>query len=259
MTTVINAGTIVTSRDLDLFRALAIARVLDSEQVRIVSGFTSLRRTNRRLLKLVRAGLLRRWFVGNISGGQKALYGLSASAASLIGHSRQGLVRLPPESLITNSEFLAHQQAVNEVFLLAKYKPLPSGISCQRWLNFREPLSPSVPLMPDGYAELVQSGVVHPMFVEVDRGTETSRVWRRKVELYLKFALNGDFERIFREKRFRVLVLLHSARRMEGIRRTVAERTEKLLWFSTQDQVVLKGLCGTIWLRPIGTERIPLL
>ncbi len=177
----------------------------------------------------------------------------------MIGETRQRLIPWRQDSLITSSQFLAHQQAVNAVFIQARFRPLPSGLSCERWMTFREPLSPSVPLLPDGYFELIQGSVVHPMFLEVDLGTESSRVWKRKVELYLKFALGGEFERLFHQKRFRVLVVLHSERRMEALRQTVAKRTEKLFWLSTQDDVSREGLCSSIWLRPIGTERIPLL
>ena len=213
----------------------------------------------RRLLKLVRSGLLKRWFVGTASGGQKALYGLSPQGATLIGEARQGLIPWKQDTLITSSQFLAHQQAVNAVFLLARFRPLPSGILCERWRTFREPISPSVPLMPDGYFELRQGSAGYPMFLEVDLGTESSRVWKRKVELYLKFALGGEFERMFNEKRFRVLVVLHSERRMEAVRKTVAQRTDKLFWFSTQDELTRDGLCSPIWLRPTGAERITLV
>lgn len=259
MTTVRQIGTITTSRDLFIFRTLAVTRVLDGEQVGTVGGFRSVRRTNRRLLKLVHAGFLKRWFVGTASGGQKAIYGLSPHGATLIGEIRRGLIPWKQDSLITSSQFLAHQQAVNAVFIQARFRHLPSGLVCQRWMTFREPLSPSVALMPDGYFELVQGSAVHPMFLEVDLGTESSKVWKGKVELYLKFALGGEFERMFHEKRFRVLVVLHSERRMEAIRKTVAKRTEKLLWFSTQDDLTREGLCSPIWLRPSGTERIPLV
>jgi hypothetical protein len=259
MSAVLSIGTITTSRDLLLLRTLAVTRVLDGEQVKTVGGFRSVRRTNRRLLKLVRAGLLKRWFVGTASGGQKAIYGLSPQGATLIGDARQGLICWKQDSLITSSQFLAHQQAVNAVFIQARFQPLPSALSCERWMNFREPLSQSVSLMPDGYLELKQGSAVHPMFLEVDLGTESSRVWKRKVEVYLKLALGGEFERMFHEKRFRVLVVLHSERRMEAIRKTVAKRTEKLFWFSTQNEFTKGGLGSPIWLRPTGVQRVPLL
>jgi hypothetical protein len=259
MSTAKNVGTITTSRDLLVLRTLTVTRVLDVDQVIAIGGFASVRRTNRRLLKLVRAGLLKRWFVGTASGGQKALYGLSPQSATLIGETRQGLIPWKQDSLITSSQFLGHQQAVNAVFIQAQFGSLPSGLSCGRWMTFREPLSPSVPLMPDGYFELTQGGASHPMFLEVDLGTESSRVWKRKVELYLKLALGGEFERMFHQQRFRVLVIIHSERRMEAMRKTVAKRTEKLFWFSTQDEVSREGICSPIWLRPSGTERIALL
>jgi protein involved in plasmid replication-relaxation len=259
MSTVIDAATIVTPRDLDLFRTLAIARVLDGDQVRTVGGFGSVRRTNRRLLKLVRAGLLRRWFVGAAGGGQKALYGLSPQAANLIGETTQGLIPWKQDALITSSQFLAHQLAVNAVFLLARFQHLPAGLSLQRWTRPKLPLSSSVPLIPDGYCEIVHAGSVHPMFFEVDLGTESSKVWKRKVELYLKLALSGEFERLFSEKRFRTLVVLPSVRRLESIRTTIAKRTEKLFWLSTLDEVQREGLWRPIWLRPIGPEKVRIL
>jgi Replication-relaxation len=258
MTTFPSVGTIVTERDRELLRTLVTTRVLDCEQVMTVGGFTSVRRANRRLLKLVRAGLLRRWFAGTERRGVKALYGLSPEGSRLIGESQQGLLPWKQDRVITSSQFLAHQQSVNTVFIQARFQKLPADASCVRWMNFREPLSAAVPLMPDGYLEIQQQGAVHPMFVEVDLGTEGSKVWRRKVEWYLKFALSADFERKFRQKRFRVLAVFHSSRRLEVVRTTIAQRTDKLFWLSTEDQVRSEGLIAPIWCRPNGTERIPL-
>src|SRR5258708_39982086 len=69
----------------------------------------------------------------------------------------------------------------------------------------------------------------------------------------------ASFEQMFREKRFRVLIVFHSQRRLEAIRRTVAKRTEKLFWFSTQDELIAEGIRSSIWLRPAGNLRDPLL
>jgi hypothetical protein len=259
MSTVIDVATIVTPRDLDLFRVLTIARVLDGEQIKVVGGFGSTRRTNRRLLKLVQAGLLRRWFVGAAGGGQKALYGLSPTGANLIGETTQGLIPWKQNALITSSQFLAHQLAVNAVFLLARFQSLPPGLSLKRWTRPKLPLSSAVPLIPDGYFEIVHTGTVHPVFLELDLGTESSKVWKRKVELYLKLAISGEFERLFSEKRFRTLIVLPSTRRLESIRTTIAKRTEKLFWLSTFNEVQREGLWGQHWLRPVGQEKVGIL
>lgn len=249
----------VTPRDLAILQALVIARVFDSEQIGVVGRFAAVRRTNRRLLKLVNAGLLRRWFVGTDLRGVKAIYGLSPKGAQLIGEGLQVVLPWKPDRVITTSSFLAHQQGINEIFLQVQFQPLPAGVSCEQWMNFREPLSSSVPLIPDGYVELNHGGTSHRMFFEVDLGTETSKVWKGKVELYLKLALGGEFKRLFQGDRFRVLVVLPSSRRLEIVRRTIASRTDKLFWLSTQDHVRSEGLLASIWFRPKGDGRMPLL
>ena len=57
-------GLVVQSRDRRLFEELPVMRVVDREQAKIVAGFGSTTRANARLLALVRAGLLRRFFLG---------------------------------------------------------------------------------------------------------------------------------------------------------------------------------------------------
>lgn len=259
MRTARDTRTVLTSRDLTVLRTLVITRVLNSEQIQIIARFTSVRRTNRRLLKLVRAGVLRRWFVGTASGGQKAIYGLSPAGARLLEEPTRGLITWKQDALITTSQFLTHQQAINRVFIRAQHQPLPGGCSCTKWQAFRKQISSSIPLVPDGYFEIVHDRVVHPMFLEADLGTESSAVWKRKVDLYLKLAVSKEFEQIFDKTRLRVLVVVSSERRMNALRRVIAQRTDKLFWFTTEDRMELAGLCGPIWMRPRGDELIPLL
>ena len=64
-----NNHLILQPRDLHLLREVAEMRVLDREQAKIVAGFGSTTRANTRLLALVRAGLLRRFFLGTGGGG----------------------------------------------------------------------------------------------------------------------------------------------------------------------------------------------
>ena len=259
MSTVRGIETVLTSRDLFLLRTLVVTRVLESEQVQIIGGFGSVRRTNRRLLKLVRAGMLRRWFVGTRGGGQKAIYGLSPTGTRLIDQPAHGLITWKQDALITTSQFLTHQQAINRVYLSARFRLLVEGSSCTKWQAFREPLSDSIPLVPDAYLEIAKDGVVYPMFLEVDCGTESSTVWKKKAQLYLQLAIAKEFEQMFDRTRLRILIVFSSDRRLNAIRRVIAERTEKLFWFTTEDRINSDGLCGSIWLRPKGNEKIPLV
>lgn len=84
-------GAVIQKRDRHLLHELGTMRVIDREQGQTVMGFASIRRTNRRLLKLTHAGLLRRIFIPNPPIGQKALYTLSPNGAALTGSQRAGL------------------------------------------------------------------------------------------------------------------------------------------------------------------------
>src|SRR6266487_1550579 len=63
-------GLVVQPRDRKLLEELAVMRVVDREQAKIVAGFGSTTRANTRLLALTRAGLLRRFFLSS----RKSLY-----------------------------------------------------------------------------------------------------------------------------------------------------------------------------------------
>ena len=245
---------ILTSRDLRIFLALVTTRFLGTTEIMTVAGFTSLRRANRRLLKLVRAGFLRRWFVPTQCGGRRALYGLSVRSAREIGEPTGSLLHWKQDALITSNQTIAHQEAINRVFIEVSLKPPPEGLTCARWLSFKTALSPTVRLVPDGYFEIVQHGKIHPMFIDVDRGTETSAVWLRKTEHYLRLAISGDFERLFQQKAFRVLAIFPSERRLAAIRRTIAKRTAKLFWFTTESE----SLWSNSWRRPTAERAVGL-
>ena len=83
-------GMVIQERDRHLLRELSVMRVIDREQAKTVAGFSSTTRANARLLLLTRAGLLRRFFLGTIAGGAKALYTLSLKGAQFVGVPESG-------------------------------------------------------------------------------------------------------------------------------------------------------------------------
>ena len=86
-------------------------------------AFASTSRANKRLLKLVRAGLLRRFFLGS-GGGRKALYSLSERGALAADAPFRGL-RRKQGAVLAMDFFVEHQPAVNAVFLAARYEKNP--------------------------------------------------------------------------------------------------------------------------------------
>jgi hypothetical protein len=243
---------VVQERDLRLLRELAVMRVADREQAKVAAGFGSTTRTNVRLLKLVRAGLLQRFYVGTGGTKLKAVYAHSRKGAALAGVPYRGPRRKPEEALIADL-FVEHQLAVNEVYCAVNHGSVPIADGAfRRWMTFHEPVSSTVRLQPDGYFEIVTPGEVLAAFLEVDLGQERGPVWKKKVTQYLQLAVSGDFKRLFGEDRFRVLVLAPSERRLHQIRKVVAATTPKVFWFATQNAIRADGLFGPVWFRPLG-------
>jgi len=63
---------VLQNRDWALLHALAIMRIIDREQSKVVTRFGSTSRANARLLALTRAGLLRRFFIGTADWGPQS-------------------------------------------------------------------------------------------------------------------------------------------------------------------------------------------
>jgi len=252
-------GIVLQYRDRQLLSELGVMRVIDREMTKLVAGFGSTTQVNTRLLELARAGLLRRFFVGSIGCGRKAVYTLSAKGAQLV-NSKLGGINRPSGRLVVGDAFVEHQMGINEVYLAVKHRPLPqTDIRLTRWHTFRQPISDSIKLTPDGYFELAIGNTTRTMFLEVDRGTEALSVWQQKTASYVQLAISGDFPKIFRQAQFRVLVVAGSERRISNIRATVAKSTDKIFWLTTFDLIHREGFWSPIWLRPTGDQRHSLL
>jgi Replication-relaxation len=252
MNSISQSGLIIQDRDRHLFRELAVMRAMDSEQAQIVGGFGSRSRANRRLRALTHAGLLRRFFLGTASAGRKAVYSLSEKGAFAVDVPYRGL-RRRRDGIIATDYFVAHQLAVNAIHCNLKYRTIPvEDVSFHRWLPFFRPLADNLPLIPDGYLELMTPQEVVGHFLEVDLGNESGAVWRIKTENYLKLAVSGYAENLIGQSRFRVLVLANSERRMRSIRAVVAKTVEKIFWFSTLKAAEGDGFFAPVWLRPRG-------
>jgi len=254
-----NGARKITNRDRVLLAQLRVAKVIDRELAKDIAGFHSTTRANDRLLRLCRAGLLIHFFVNTRAGGRKALYALSPKGAREV-QIQSRLVQRKRGSLLVGDLFIEHQLAVNSIWVQVTHRPIPvPDVACVRWISLPTVLSKSIPLMPDGYFELKHPSGISPMFCEVDRGTETLKVWDQKISHYLQLAVGEDFQRLFGHNRFRVLVAASSERRLQNLRRQTLKHTDKIFWFANLSDINQRGLFANIWLRPNGTERLTLL
>jgi hypothetical protein len=251
-------GLVLQIRDRHLLNELATMKVIDREQTKLVAGFGSTTRVNRRLLALTHAGMLRRIFVGTMAGGRKAIYSLSLKGAHAVGLPNATNQRRQAQFLV-HDLFLEHQFRINSVLILLKYRPRPvMGAHLQSWMGFQRPLSQGISVIPDAYFELNTDKGIHPMFLEVDLGTEALRIWKKKIEAYLRLAISGEFVNLFQRPQFRVLVLTTSERRLNQIRSLIRKSTMKIFWLSRFELMASKGFWSPIWLRPQGDDKLSL-
>jgi hypothetical protein len=246
-----DAHIILQQRDIKLLGALSILRIVDREQATLICGFKSLTRVNTRLLKLRRAGLLKRFFFVSALGGKRAVYSLTKKSAALIGSASNEINR-PTDSFLLGDKFVAHQLALNQVYCACLFQPHPTGVTIRGWRIFAEPLSPSFSLVPDAYFQIHSTETVRPMFLEVDLGTEGLAVWNKKIEQYLNFAASGEFERLFSLPRFSVLIVTTSERRLQSLCSFISKITTKVFYLSTFEKLQRQGFWYSIWFRPEG-------
>jgi hypothetical protein len=248
----IRRGMVIQERDRHLLRELSVMRVIDREQAKVVAGFGSTTRANARLLALTRAGLLHRFFQGTIAGGAKALYTLSEKGSRLVGVPASGPRRREDQAVVADF-FIQHQLSINEVYCELKYPSRkPERVAFKRWMAFSKRPTPGRRLIPDGYVEFETPSGIVAAFLEVDLGHERLRVWRDKTRNYLDLAATGNFEREFKQNRFRVLVVADSERRLAAIREVVLAVTDKIFWFATFESIRRDGVFAPIWRRPKG-------
>jgi hypothetical protein len=240
---------VLQERDLRLLEALATMRVINREQAKVVAGFRSTRRANDRLLALTRAGFLKRAFVGS----REAVYWLPGKGAAEAGRNRDTAAE--PAAL-----FLKHRLEINRVHLLVRYSSIPvRGWWCAGWQGFQKPLSPTLPLIPDGYFELSSPQGSRPIFVEVDLGTEAVPVLEKKARLYLQLATSSEFAQLFSRSQFRVLIITTSERRLRNLRGPIAKLTDKVFWFATLAELSSEKFWAASWLRPTDEQLQSLL
>lgn len=234
---------VLQPRDRSVLSALALLRVLDRKQVARLAGFTSVTRTNVRLSRLRQAGLITRYFTSSETGSRRAVYTLNRLGAAEI-HAPFAPTRWRPDSIILGNAFIAHQLRVADVYIAVAQ----AGVT---WEQPSGTLDSSVSLIPDAFIQTA----THAFFVEVDLGTESPKIWSKKIAEYLKFASSGAYKKAIRHPSFSVLVIAETESRLSALRRQTERQTQKLFWFATLETIMGRGFWSASWLRATGDQR----
>jgi hypothetical protein len=233
-------------------------RIIDRETTKTVAGFRSTTRANERLLKLTRAGLLNRFFVGSVAAGRKAIYTLSQRGGQISDTEYRRISRSHGKTPVGDL-YVDHQMRINEIYCTVKFRALPTGVRFVGWRSIQDPISQNCRLIPDGYFELQSQPDLPPMFLEVDLGHQSMKVWEQKTRAYLQMAVSGDFAQLFGRQQFRVLVITTSPRRLMTIRATIGKQSDKIFWLSDFQTINREGFWSSVWCRPRGDQSLALI
>jgi hypothetical protein len=241
-------GLVLQQRDRHMLQEIALMRVVDREQAKVVGGFPSTTRVNKRLLRLTQVGLLKRFFIGS-AGWKKSLYALSPLGANFL-QTPYRPVRVKSDAVLTVSSSLEHQLGINDLYCTVKYRQAaPHFEKLLRWENVHHAIDSRHSLIPDAYIEISGPEETIGAFLEFDRGHENLVVWRKKVEKYVQYAISGEFENRIRRPQFRVLVITSSDTRLRALRRATTSVTDKIFRFTTVDSIHREGFWSPIWFR----------
>src|SRR5437868_4296985 len=164
-------GLVLQERDRHILQELAVMRVIDRDQAKLIGGFRSTTRVNKRLLALTRVGLLKRFFIG-AGGWKKSLYSLSPLGTNFLQTPHRGM-RVRGDELVTVSSSLEHQLGINELYCTVKYhQAAMNSRKLVRWENLYHPIDSQHSLIPDAYVEISGPEETVAAFLEFDLGHE---------------------------------------------------------------------------------------
>ncbi len=259
----------MTSRDEKIIEAVYNHRVLTRELVerlffheRSSSNKSS---AQRRLRLLWENGYLQRRFPASIGGIQTShiLYLLDKRGSEyLLKRMGYDEVRWRPKDNSIGYEHLEHLIDINRLRVLVAKASEEYGYPLLFWIDDttlkksydRVSIQVAVrrdgsrvyedaPVIPDGHFGLDVGSGKQFFFVEVDRGTMASKRFKRKIQAYMAYARSGLIQERFKTKKFRVLVITLSDRRLENLKRATEDVGGKnRFWFANLNRLTINNI-----------------
>lgn len=230
----------LTDRDRALLAEVSRFGAVTREQLVRLRFFASKTRANERLRRLTQAGYLASRAQPLNAGGPRFVY--------FPGHELEPS-RTPRRRIAEASGlFVAHQLGLVDVRIAFE-----QHVTVTRWLTEKDLADQALGLVPDALIEYVTGGFAFTAFVEYDRGSEPVGRIEQKANAYLKLAFSGTFERIFKRRFFRTLIVTDSSGRLDSLSASIARLTSKIFRLTVLQPLVHQGPLASIWRRPGAT------
>jgi hypothetical protein len=247
-------------------RAVLVAiyehKVLLTEHLKVMF-FGSVRRAQDRLRHLAQRGLIETWYPPQQRGMGKASghHTLTESGAQVVV-SLLGIARSELRYVVRNSEdreqdsYLAHRIGVNEFFCtLIEAGRTNDDHGLAKWVPERTVRTSDGWIRPDGFGVYLHPGGALDLYLEYDRGTETTRQLANKLAGYIRVA--RDWTEQGAEHFPCVLIVIPNRRRERVVAAAFADaiarfkRAAKLadlpFYVATEEALSQRGVLGRVW------------
>src|SRR5258708_3834862 len=237
----------LTERDKQIILAVYEYRVLTLDQLHklIFRNITDTRLVQRSLARLYHHKFLARVFLPVLAGSSPTMYVLDKKGAELL-RSDFGLEDLNwyPSSKTLKTTFLDHTTAINDFRISITSACDAPGYQLQEWVTEnsvkahidhvtvrgKSGKTREIPIVPDSYFIVdTPRGRAH-FFLELDRGTMTTKSFRSKIEGFLEYYASGAYERHYQTQSLTILTVTTTQKRLNNLKR-VTEAAGGTDWF----------------------------
>lgn len=268
---------ILTSRDLEILKAVCEYRLLTREQVETLlfrpergqdhATKTSIAR--KRLRLLFQHGYLDRipMPTGRTRWGWRPVYRLTHRGSSVVAEHFKDVAatyqnhRRPELTAL----FLDHALRISDIRIAFSQAAARCGYRIVEWLDDwhlkRQAVKDSVTLhrvnesqetvavIPDSFVFLQLGHLAARFYLEVDMATMTNKRWKTRVLAYRKYVESGKYKERYHAQSLRILTVTTSIERMKNLKRTTESAGGgRLFWFTTFDQVQSRNILkDPIW------------
>jgi len=238
---------LISDRDLFILEALGKLRFATTRQLTVIA-FGSTSATNKRLRKLLDAGLVRAW-VRSLT--DENTYALTVAGRSVLRRNQAVESEYQaPRRLDGNID---HLLGINTVRVSLASQLSTSGAELCWWRSDWELRAQATTrVIPDAIFQIEwEDGERLTASLELDHHTKSPRRFLKKVLGYASMRQRGT---LFGASDFAILVVGHNARRMDRYRTSTAHVIGRFaIWFTTIGQLQQNAL-GPIW-EPLSGER----
>jgi len=247
---------ILQERDRQILIALYQFRFLTNEQLLSLFNFGCLTRINVRLRKLFDNQYVSRRFLNNPCGQARILHFPGPEAGDIIAQQLKIdslAVRKRRGRILKQKDSSLNRYLLINKFRLALVLAFKTQLQtkCEHWRVQKEvPLKLENNFYPDAYFKYSCQDENFNVFLEIDHPFKNKEQFQEKVEKYLRYGMEGGFEKQFGFRFFRVLVITANQNRLKHLLKIIEGTTDKMFWLTTWEMISPEKILTAIWVRP---------